>query len=139
MRNLADVTDNAPQDERMMRRRYADASWEGKPAKSVTITPSPGTGELTLDRQLFDSDRPELGWEWCALWLDPPGQPPGFVAEGDYATRTSCTTGARDTVLSQLVDMPAAAVLVRANLVEGLDGDDWVPLPALDKIKKLEP
>ena len=118
-----------------MPRRYADASWSDKPAKVVTSVPDPGTGQVTVDRVLVDPDRPELGWEWNALWLDPAGRPPGHVAEDDYATRAASTSGPREMVLRSVADTPAVEFLIRAELVEGETGRDWVPLPSLDQIR----
>lgn len=103
-----------------MHRRYADERWREQPPVVVVQSPRPGQGEVAVDRQLIDPDRPELGWEWCALWLHPPGTPPGFVADGDVATRASSASGSRDAVLAGLAELPAGRCLVRAGLVQGL-------------------
>lgn len=120
-----------------MPRRYADASWRDKPAKVVTSVPDPGTGQVTVDRILVDEDRPELGWEWNAQWLDPPGRPPGHLAIGDYTTRVSSRSGSRAMVLSTLAETPALEFLIRSRLVQGGVGDGWVSLPPLEQIREL--
>lgn len=99
------------------------------------VPPADGRGEVAVERALTDPDRPEVGWTWTALWLDPPGQPPGSVPATGRRTRCSGVSGNRDSVLAALATMPATRTLIRAELVAGLTGNNWVPMPPLTEVR----